>query len=199
MKSTEPDTGAMGPTAFPGVDPSERFLRSSFYERLVEHVFISELLQEAWFRFGASVEVLRSEVDNSGYDVLLECNGVIRHVQLKTSEAASRTRNQKINVGLASKPSGCVVWIVRTEDPASCRMRLRYRFFGNTPGLPLSLDGLRIAKHVKGDSKGVKKLRPAIRVLPGSRFEDAMDATTLLHKLFGSLGLERSTSSNGVS
>lgn len=29
----------------------ERFLRSTFYEQLVEHVFISELLQEAWFGF----------------------------------------------------------------------------------------------------------------------------------------------------
>src|SRR5688572_28188066 len=125
MKSTEQNAGALGPKALPAVDPSERFLRSSFYERLVEHVFISELLQEAWFRCGASVEVLRSEVDNSGYDVVLECNGVTRHVQLKTSESASRTRNQKVNVGLASKPSGCVVWIVRTEDPASCRMSLR--------------------------------------------------------------------------
>jgi hypothetical protein len=28
----------------------------------------SEVLQDAWFRFGETVEVLRSEVDASGYD-----------------------------------------------------------------------------------------------------------------------------------
>ena len=40
--------------------------KSSFYEQLVEHVFISELLQEVLYRFGRTVEVLRSEVDASG-------------------------------------------------------------------------------------------------------------------------------------
>ncbi len=32
-------------------------LMSSFYEQLVEHVFISEVLQEAWYGFGLAVEV----------------------------------------------------------------------------------------------------------------------------------------------
>ena len=32
--------------------------KSSFYEQLVEHVFISEVLQEVWYRFGLTVEVL---------------------------------------------------------------------------------------------------------------------------------------------
>ena len=38
-------------------------LKSSFYEQLVEHVFISEVLQEAWYRYRQTVEVLRSEID----------------------------------------------------------------------------------------------------------------------------------------
>jgi hypothetical protein len=91
-------------------DTSARYLKSNFYEQLVEHVFISELLQEAWFRYGQTVEVLRSEVDSSGYDLLLECNGVIRHVELKTSGTEARRSFQKINIALAQKPSGCVVW-----------------------------------------------------------------------------------------
>ena len=42
--------------------------KSSFYEQLVEHVFVSEVLQEAWYAHGQIVEVLRSEIDASGYD-----------------------------------------------------------------------------------------------------------------------------------
>jgi hypothetical protein len=65
--------------------------KSSFFEKVMEHVFISEVLQETWYGFGKVVEVLRSEVDASGFDVVFECNGVLRHVQLKTSGATSTT------------------------------------------------------------------------------------------------------------
>ena len=67
------------------------FLKSSFYEQLVEHVFLSEVLQEVWYSFGKTVEVLRSEVDASGYDLVFECNGILRHVQLKTSKSDAKT------------------------------------------------------------------------------------------------------------
>ena len=53
---------------------------SNFYEQLVEHSFISEILQEAYLRYGVIIEVLHSEIDCSGYDIVLECNGVIRHI-----------------------------------------------------------------------------------------------------------------------
>ena len=92
-------------------DTSAWYLKSNFFEQLVEHVFISELLQEAWFRYGNTVEVLRSEIDTSGYDLLLECNNVIRHVELKTSGTEARRSFQNINMALAQKPSGCVVWL----------------------------------------------------------------------------------------
>lgn len=81
-------------------DKSASFLNSTFYEQNTEHIFISELLQETWFKFGETVEVLRPEIDNSGYDLLLECNGVIRYVQLKNSIAGSKTAYQKINTAL---------------------------------------------------------------------------------------------------
>jgi len=170
-------------------DASARFLKSSFYEQLVEHVFVAELLQEAWFRYKQNVEVLRSEVDNSGYDLLLECNQVLRHVQLKTSSADSKTAVQKVNGVLAEKPSGCVVWLVREEDEATCRMRLKYRFFGNAPNERLpSLERFRVAKHTKGDAQGIKKLRPAIRVVPKSEFGEVAGIGELLDKLFGLSG-----------
>ena len=164
----------------------DTFLKSSFFEQLVEHVFISELLQEVYYRFGMTVEVLRSEIDASGYDVVFECNGFIRHVQLKTSTIHGKTSRQKVNVALAEKPSGCVVWIIRSEDNADCRMRLTYRFFGNDAGQPLpSLSDFPVGKHTKGNKDGVKAERPSIRVLNKGQFT-AIDTTTQLAiRLFG--------------
>lgn len=162
------------------------YLKSSFHEQLVEHVFISEVLPEVWFRLGKTVEVLRAEVDASGYDIVLECNGVMRHVQLKTSKVTGKTANQKVNVALASKPSGCVVWIVRDEEHQTCRMQTTYLCFGGVAGERLpSLDEFRVGKHTKGNKDGVKAERPSIRVVPKGRFERFDTTTDLVMWLFG--------------
>ncbi|MFH1269007.1 MAG: hypothetical protein ABIK89_25045 [Planctomycetota bacterium] len=160
-------------------------LHSSFYEKLVEHVFVSEVVQEAWFRFRRSVEVLRAEVDDAGYDLVLECNGVIRHVQLKSSRERASTSSQTVNTALAEKPSGCVVWLVRVEDENRCRVKLRYRFFGNPAGKPLpSLKGFRTGKHTKANAKGVKAERRATRRIPKGKFIELEDVSELLRRLF---------------
>ena len=164
-------------------------LKSTFYEQLVEHVFISEVLQEACYYYGKTVEVLRSEVDASGYDVVFECNGVLRHVQLKTSRHDSKTARQKVNRALESKPSGCVVWIVRTEDLKNCRASLSYMFFGGESRMPLpSLEGFKVATHTKGNAEGVKKERAAIRVIPKARFTPIATTRELVAVLFGLQG-----------
>lgn len=167
----------------------DAYMKSTFYEQLVEHVFISEVLQEAWYYYGKTVEVLRSEVDASGYDVVLECNEVLRHVQLKTSRRESKTARQKVNIALAAKPSGCIVWIVRSEDIDSCRASLSYLFFGGESGTPLpSLDGFKVATHTKGNAEGVKKERAAIRVIPKAKFTSIATTRELVAILFGLQG-----------
>jgi len=168
------------------------YLKSNFYEQLTEHVFISELLQEAWFKFGEIVEVLRTEVDSGGYDLVLECRGAIRHVQLKTSGAGAKTSRQNLNTALEEKPSGCVIWIVRDQDSHSCRVRLKYLFFGGRPNEPLpSLGSFKVARHSKGNAQGVKNERPAIRSVPKKHFERVADVAELFLRLFGSRAEER--------
>lgn len=160
-------------------------LKSTFFEQLVEHVFISELLQELYYGFGKAAEVLRSEVDASGYDVVIECNGYLRHLQLKATKQDATAGGQKVNVALAEKPSGCVVWIVRQEDQITRRMKLKYRYFGSLAGerLPNLMD-LKVAKHVKGDAMGKKKERPNIRVVPKRLFGQDLTIQELVQRLF---------------
>ena len=122
---------------------------------------------------------------------MLECNDILRHVQLKTSKVDGKTANQKVNVALASKPSGCVVWIVRDEDQQLRRMKLTYRFFGGDAGQQLpSLDCFRVGKHTKGNKDGVKAERPSIRVVPKGSFERIDTTAELVTQLFG-LGMDR--------
>ena len=163
---------------------------SSFREKLLEHVFVSELLQEAWLNRHQTVEVLRSEVDASGYDMVLECSGVIRHVQLKSSRAGAKTSRQNVNVKLAEKPCGCVVWLIFAEGVTPGRVELSYRFFGGHPGEPLCSDEklrtFKVAKHTKGDASGQKSDRPSIRVIPKRDFlPEIPGIAELMDRLFG--------------
>ena len=48
---------------------------SSYRERLIEHLFVGEVLRDLWISGVAEVEVLRPEVDSAGYDVVMECGG----------------------------------------------------------------------------------------------------------------------------
>lgn len=141
---------------------------SSFREKLIEHVFVGELLKIAWKRGACDLEVAKPEVDNSGYDVILESNRIVRHVQLKASYIGGKTSRQKVHVKLGNKPSGCVVWIYFDEESLELGP---FYFFGGKAGEPLpSLDEVKVAKHTKGDSDGHKAERPNIRVLNKGQF-----------------------------
>jgi len=80
---------------------------SSLREQYLEYVFLADLCREMWKR-GEPVDVLHSHTDRSGYDLLLEANGIQRHVQLKSSFEGAKTSRQNINIRLAERPSGCV-------------------------------------------------------------------------------------------
>ena len=94
---------------------NQHFLSSSFREKLIEHLFISELLKLSWQKSDCSLEISKPEVDNRGYDLIAEQNGIIRHIQLKASHIEAKASMQKVHLALASKPSGCVIWIYFDE------------------------------------------------------------------------------------
>lgn len=159
---------------------------SQYREMMIEHLFVAEMWKEAWFRRKTIIEVLRSEVDASGYDLLLECGGVQRHVQLKASRKGTSVRHQNLNVNLAKRAGGCVVWIVFDEHPPEGLVSLRYWFFGGKAGEGLpSIEGLKIARHTKANMSGVRGQRPAIRILPRSRCVEVESASKLFAVLFG--------------
>jgi hypothetical protein len=161
-------------------------LKSTFYQQLVEHFFIAELLQEAWFGYRRIVEILRAEVDASGYDVVFECDGILRYVQLKTSKHDAKRYFINVNTALAKKPGGCVLWLLREENPQTRRIKLSYLFFGGLPGEKLpALDGFQVGKHSKGDASGKKNERPSIRLIPKTKFTKIDSTCDLLDRLFG--------------
>lgn len=156
---------------------------SSYREKLIEHLFIGELLKLSWLNHNCDLEVARPEVDNSGYDIVAEANRVIRHIQLKAAFVGSKTAKQNIHLKLANKPSGCVVWVYFNPDTLELGPFL---FFGGKPGQPLpDIQDAEMAKHTKGNQDGVKNERPNIRKLNKGRFTAYKTAQEIYDILFG--------------
>ena len=156
-------------------------LESSYQEKLTEYVFLSELLQESWLVRGQQIAVMRPDVDNAGYDLVLECAGVIRHIQLKSSRWDAKTSRQGVNASLGNIPGGCVIWLF--HENAGGRVKLKYQFFGGRPGEKPDL-GDKVAVHTKANAQGVKTPRPNRRVLNKGQFTPIGGVGELIDTLF---------------
>jgi hypothetical protein len=164
------------------VGPAQR--HSTLRERIVEHVFVGEAMRRLWQRGVTDVELLRSEFDAGGYDLVMSRGRLTRHIQLKTLTSGGKTSQLKVGLRLAERESGCVIAIMVTQDltPES------FFWFGSAPGSPLpDISGMKVAKHSKANSKGKKLERPDHRVVPLGRFERLHRIDEVLERLFGPL------------
>lgn len=168
------------------MDPSEtraHFRHSSLREKIVEHLFLGELLKALWRGGAYDVEIARPEIDNAGTDLIVGRGDVVRHVQLKASFLGAKTGRQTLNVALGGKPSGCVIWIVfnpETLDP------IYYLWFGGAPGAALSgFENFPKAKHTRGDSQGKKAERPNMRLVNKKQFQRLDSIEAVIEALFG--------------
>lgn len=161
------------------LDPHSTF--SMLRERILEHIFVGELLRLLWRRQIWDVEVLRSEFDAYGYDLVLTRGEIVRHVQLKTKRLNGSTRDAKVALSLQEKPSACIICIV-VDDDLSIQ---HFLWFGSSAGEHLpSLAGSRRAKHTKANAQGVKAERVQHYLVSYARFERVMTLEHLLDRLF---------------
>jgi hypothetical protein len=144
---------------------------SKYVENIMEHAFLSEVLQHCWFMRHHYVEVIRPEVDASGYDIVLEANRRIRHVQLKAHAAGGAKGAPKpILSRLRDHEDPCVIRISWKVDPRTCRVALRYRYSerANWPA------------PVKGETSFELK---GVHFVPST--PDFLDTPALVDQLFG--------------
>ena len=156
---------------------SSHFIDSSLREKVIEHLFVGDLLRCLWRQGVHNVEVLRAEVDRGGYDLVFECGHIIRHVQLKSSYSGAQTREVDVSLNLAGKPSGCVIWLWCNPE----NMQLGpFLWFGGAPEEPLPALGDKIGTN----SRGRKTARPNIRVVKKSKFQKLGTIEEIATKLF---------------
>jgi hypothetical protein len=164
------------------IETSAHSFESSLREQALGHLFLGQLLAFMWRNGGRDIEVLKSEVDRGGYDVVLESNGIIRHIQLKSSFRGSKVREVDVSIKLLHKPGGCILWLEFDRESLAIE---GYYWFGGKAGTALPDLGPRVARHSKGNSDGEKNERPMHRVLTRGRFEALTNIAKVVEKLFG--------------
>lgn len=151
-------------------------------EKVVEHIFLAELSRSLLLDLGLPFEVLRSEFDAFGYDIVIEANGVLRHIQLKVTIAFGARAHVDVQVALSNKQCGCVVWIF--VDPTTLILG-PFLWLGGAPGHPLPPLGDRAVRHAKGNAAGEKKVRPGLRRVPKGMFTRFDTVQELAMAMFG--------------
>ena len=139
---------------------------SKLRESVIEHLFLGELTRTLWCQGKRDIEILRSDVDNSCYDVVVGCNGIMRYIQLKSSYAGAKTSKIGVNLRLKNKPDGCVIWLWFNET--------------TMPDL-----GDKTARYSKGNQTGYKAERPNQRIINMERFSTSTSMDEVAKEFFG--------------
>ena len=154
---------------------------SSRLEKILEYHFLASLGAEL-YRRGIEFSVLRDDVDGDGRDLLIEADGVFRHIQLKSVVHGGARAEVTINRRLAHKRSACIIWY--TYDPATFALG-PFRWLGGAPGALMPELGDRIARSTRANAEGLKPLRADHRTVRRSRFELLPTVVELADRLFG--------------
>jgi hypothetical protein len=156
---------------------------STLRERVVEHVFVGDVLRSLWRQGVFNVEVLRSEFDAHGYDLVMARGRVVRHIQFKTG-TARKPSEVSVARTLAEKPSGYVIWIRVTGDLEMGP----FFWFGGKPGRALPpIDAYANPLRATHNKKGERPVRQNHRLVPGAMFEQLAHLDDVLTRLFGDL------------
>ena len=155
---------------------------STLREKTIEHVFLSELSKVLLLELKTSFEILRSEFDANGYDVVVEARGIMRHVQLKATRAGGKRRDVDVNLALTEKLGGCVVWIV--ADPATLAIG-PFLWLGGRPSEPLPALQGRVTRHTRPNADGIKGERKRLRKVPIRQFDRLETMVEVAIAMFG--------------
>jgi hypothetical protein len=160
--------------------PDRHTHSSTHREQILEHHFVADLLRYLWqhYRDEELPEVTYSDVDNSGYDLVIEWKEVQRHIQLKSS--ISTTSSIRVNASLSRKASGCVVLMECNDDLSD----VKYRWFGNAPRQMLDLKAFKRATHTRRNGGGVKQESISARIVPRGKFIRVGQIGNLVQVLF---------------
>jgi predicted Rossmann-fold nucleotide-binding protein len=172
--------------------------RSRYVENVLKHAFVAQLASEVWARDPfANLQVYNSEVDDSGFDIVLQLGSHVRYVQLKQTRNDKVPRSSSVRLSFAVMPGSCVVLMSHSIDKLHLT---HYRFWGAGPSEPMqSIAALKATKSpIRRDTEGKRKLRTNYRDVPVGQFKGPLNTGELLDLLFPSNAASEALDGAGV-
>lgn len=158
----------------------QQFEHSSLRENIIEHLLIGELLRLLWRNGITDAEVLRSEFDGYGYDLVISRGSLVRHLQLKSG--TKKPSRVTVSKSLANKPSAGILYLHLTQD----LQVVSYYWFGGRPHDPLVLaDDLKTPKRPTHNKDGIRPERTNHLELSTKHFRPIGNLAALAECLFG--------------
>lgn len=158
--------------------------RSSYIENVLGHALVAELSSVVWSRDPfSSLQIFNSEVDDSGFDIVLGLGNQLRYVQLKQAHEGKTPAHCSIRLSFSTLPGSCVV--LMSHSLADLRLT-KFRFFGGLPKEPMpNIEALPQSKSPgRRTAAGERKVRLNYRDVPVKKFLGPLSSTELLNVLF---------------
>jgi hypothetical protein len=158
--------------------------RSSYVENVLVHRMVADLAGELWHRDPTlPLHVFNSEVDDSGFDLVLACGSSMRYIQVKQVHTKGTASKFSVRLDFTRLPGSCVVVIVHTEDDLNVDHFLFYGGAVHEP-MPSVEDNKPSILPGKRDIDGNRKVRQHYRDLKRNKFRGPLNTTELLDALF---------------
>ena len=158
--------------------------RSTYVENVLRHALVSGLSSVVWARDPfASLQVFNSEVDDSGFDLVLGLGPHMRYVQLKQAHANKIPSHCSVRLSFSGLAGSCVVLMSHNVED----LRLfNFRFFGGRPSDPMgAIESMRPTKAAgRRSAAGERKIRVNYRNVPVNRFQGPLSMEQLVDVLF---------------
>lgn len=158
--------------------------RSSYVENVLIHRLVSGLAGELWRRDPTvPLHIFNSEVDDSGFDLVLACGSWQRYIQVKQVYLKGSASKFSVRLEFTRLPGSCVVVVVHSESDLAVE---HYLFFGASPNEPMPSvkDEKASVSPIKRGEDGKKKVRPHYRDIPRRKFIGPLNTGELLDVLF---------------
>jgi hypothetical protein len=123
-----------GVCSMPATEPREARIaalaeKSSYVENVLTHALVAGLAGELWrLDPGRSLQVFNSEVDDSGFDVILGVGAELRYIQLKQAHDEKVPAYVSVRLQFSELPGSCVVLMSHRLARAACCGNCSRRF-----------------------------------------------------------------------
>jgi hypothetical protein len=162
--------------------------RSSYVENVLVHRMVANLAGELWRRDPTlPLHIFNSEVDDSGFDLVLGCGTKLRYIQVKQVHTKGAASKFSVRLDFTRMPGSCVVVVVHTEDELTVD---HFLFYGGAVDAPMPSVEANKASTVPGmrDIEGNRKTRQHYRDIKRNKFRGPLTTADLLDALFGAVG-----------